>query len=157
MGETLYICIDESGLPSRGDCYIVAGYWFVSERTNPNDILTPTKDRAIEVIKTHTEGKDAISEIKGASLHPVVLNDTTQWLRNNIYSDDTILTSHTVWKMNIPLGFTFCSLNPILAIDSITHIAGKTAAPQLVQTLSLNSVLTPLFHQASVDPEACDS
>lgn len=109
------------------------------------------------MINTHNEGQDAISEIKGASLRSAMINDTAQWLRDNIYDDNTILTSHTVWKMNIPLGFTFCSLNPTLAIDSIIYIAGKTDAPQLVQTLSLNSVLTPLFHQATVDLESCDS
>jgi hypothetical protein len=59
--------------------------------------------------------------------------------------------------MNIPLGFTFCSLHPKIATDSIIRTAGKTAAPQLVQMLSLNSVLTPLFHQATVGLESCDS
>lgn len=157
MAKTLYICIDESGLHARGDCYTVAGCWHVSERTNPNDVLTPTKDRAIKTISAHNKGPRSISEIKGASLHPTTLNDVVQWLRNGIYEDHSILTSHTVWSLNIPLGFTFCSLNPDLAVASIAHMASENNTPQLIQLFSLNSVIAPLFHQETVDIRGCDS
>lgn len=152
--RTLYVGIDESGNVSRGTEYAVAGCWFVSDRSNPNNVLTPTKERLLDLVDSHRHNDGPISELKGASLAPAVLDGVVPAINEYSYRDQTIETSSLPWEMSIPISFSLCTVAPHLANETISHIHGDPlSSPTTVKTVCLNSVLTPLFYSMPLSIE----
>lgn len=152
----LYICIDESGNHTRDSCYAIAGCWHLSSRTNPTNILTPTKDKLLSVIENHQQTTGQPAELKGAAIHPDTLNDMISFFKEVVYDDDTINQSRWPWSMGIPLGFTVHSLNARLAADAIGDLVGPLDATETVQTVALTTVLNPLFDSTYLDMSLFD-
>lgn len=148
---TLYICIDESENHTRDRCYSVAGCWCVSSRPDPTNVLTPTKDRLLQLIETHPRTAAQPSELKGAAIHPDTLNDVISFLKESMYDDGTIEQSRQPWSMHVPIGFTIHTLNARLATDSIEGLVGPFDAAETVQTIALSTVLSPLFDSTHLD------
>lgn len=144
--SSLYVFVDESGEPNTDRCYAVAGCWVVSDRSNPNDVLMPTKDRLIATIEGSEHGTDSISELKGAATPPPVLDTLLSYLRSGIYDDSTIRQSKFPWQVNSPIRYTLHDVNSSAGADAVADIVGPQQTGETLQTLALASILSPLHH-----------
>lgn len=153
---SLYVFVDESGEPNTDRCYAVSGCWIVSERSNPNDVLMPTKDRLIGTIEGSERGKDSISELKGAATPPPVLDALFSYLRTGIHDDSTIRQSGFPWQVSKPMRYTLHDVNSDAATDAISNLVGPRQAGETLKTLALASILAPLRHEDRIDTAELD-
>lgn len=150
----LYVFVDESGEPNTDRCYAVAGCWVISERSNPNDILMPTKDCLIATIEGNEYGRNSISELKGASTPPPVLDSLFSYLRNGIYDDSTICQSRLPWSVSNPVRYTLHNVDSDARTDAIGNLVGSQQAGEALKTLT--SVLSPLRHELRIETSEID-
>jgi len=150
MGSNLlYVFIDESGNHSKGDYYAVAGSWCLSRRTDPAEVLSPTKDRLI----AHLDQPH--SELKGSKLSNEALNELVPAISSYGYEDTTVSHTTVPWTTQEPLRCTLHEVNPELATSVIADTTGaELQAPELLQTLALASVLNPIFNPDRIDRSA---
>ena len=151
----LYICVDESGNHSQDSCYVVAGCWFVSERTRVSDVLTPTKDKLLDGLKRLKSSSKPPNELKGAAMRPAELSHTVSELTNEVYNDKTII-GRTPWRQEYPVGFTGTTLNGELFRSAVEDYHGRLTGLELLQVAAISSVLNPVFH-TSTDLSIVDS
>ncbi|WP_422388131.1 DUF3800 domain-containing protein [Halobacterium salinarum] len=136
----LYVFIDESGNSSRGNHYTVAASWCLSSRTRTGEVLGPTKDKLLASLDSSP------SELKGASLSPGALDTLLSSLDSHGYDDTTVQHSRVPWATTAPVRHTIHDANPELAGKVIGDVTGSPLdAPELLKTLSLASVLDPIF------------
>ncbi|MBP1987954.1 hypothetical protein [Halolamina salifodinae] len=141
---TLYVCVDESGRQDSGQCYTVAGCWFVSER-RAIDTLDGTKDKLME---TMFEGGP--NELKGSKAGPDTLNTGVDYLRNVVYEDESIEQSSLPWSMSYPVGFSLVAFTPDTITETISDYIDRLDRPRVIQSFALNAVLKPLVHPEQV-------
>lgn len=155
--ETLYICIDESGVPSSGDCFTVAGCWFGSDRDRPQDILVSTSQKLLSKAATLKSLSSPPSELKGKDYDSPTLGRLINQLKQIMYEDDSIRCPSRAWSMSYPLGFTVTMVQPDISATTIDGLANtELAIPEIMKRLALNTVLTPLFLSGLVDLSSYD-
>ena len=143
MSESqLYVFVDESGLASRGECYVVVATWCVSERTDEQHVLSQTKDRCLELI----EGCPA--ELKGASLAPSSIDTVVSSIESFACEDETVSRHHPAWADSIPLRYTLHTTQPTL-MQNVTKTGPD--APEQIKSHSLGAVLDPLFRPGQLE------
>lgn len=155
--ETLYICIDESGVPSSGNCFTVAGCWFGSDRDRPQDILVSTSQKLLSKAATLESLSSPPSELKGKDYDSSTLGRLISHLKQLMYEDDSIRCPSRAWSMSYPLGFTVTMVQPDISavtVDGLTN--NELAIPEIMKRLALNTVLTPLFSAGLVDTSSYD-
>jgi hypothetical protein len=153
---TLYICIDESGNHTRDECYVVAGCWCLSSRSDPTNVLTATKDRLLELIEQDPRSTDRSSELKGSAIHPETLNEVVSYLRECMYNERTIEGERSPWAMNIPIGFTLFVSNSELTIAAIEDLVEPHNGSEVIRVSALTTILAPLFGSTHVDLVDCN-
>lgn len=149
--SNLYVFVDESGEPRTDRCYAVAGCWVVSERSNPNDVLMPTKDRLIATIEGNERGKDSIGELKGASTPPPVLDTLFTYLRTGVHDDSSIQQTNCPWQVSKPMRYTLHEVNSDAGTDAIADLVGPQQAGETLKTLALASILSPLRQEVRLE------
>lgn len=142
MSDTfLYIFVDESGNPSQERHYTVAATWCLSPRSHTREVLGPTKDRLIASLDCSP------SELKGAALSPDTLDVIVPDITTHGYDDTTIRHQRVPWATSKPIRHTIHDANPELTKEVVSDITGTPLkAAELLQTLSLASLLTPIFY-----------
>lgn len=143
--------VDESGEPNTDRCYAVSGCWILSERSNPNDVLMPTKDRLIGAVEGSEHGSDSISELEGAATPPSVLDTLFSYLRTRVHDDSTVRQSGFPWQVSKPMRYTLHDVNSDAATDAIANLVGAQQAGETLKTLALASILAPLRHEDRID------
>ena len=108
MPRYLYIFVDESGNPSSGEYYVVAGAWCISEEPNPSRTLQSTVDTLAGVADSQRESSGSVSELKGSKLPTEVLLSVIACLRNGgpAYDDTSVEHQRLPWESNPPIRFT---------------------------------------------------
>lgn len=139
---TLYVCVDESGRQDDGQCYSVAGCWFVSD-AQPRNALDRTKDKLIEVMFGDASG---VSELKGSKASTDALNQGISYLRKVVYDDPSVDQSLIPWSMSIPVGFTVVAFTPDTITETISRYVDRLDRPRVVQSFALDAILKPLVH-----------
>lgn len=143
---TLYVCVDESGLHTDGQCYAVAGCWFVSQR-RPVDTLDRTKDSLIRVM---LGAESNASELKGSKASTDALNTGISSLRGMVYDDGSIEQSTLPWSMSYPVGFSLVAFTPATITETISGYVDRLDRPRVIQSFALDAVLKPLVHPEQV-------
>lgn len=143
---TLYVCVDESGRQDDGQCYAVAGCWFVSSR-RPINTLDRTKD---SLIQTMFGTGASVSELKGSKVDADTLNTGIDYLRKAIYEESSIEQSSLPWSMSYPVGFSLVAFTPETIAETISDYVDKLDRPRVVQSFALDAVLKPLVHPEQV-------
>ncbi len=157
MSRRLYVFVDESGTHHRGECYTVAGCWCVSERTNPEAVLSATKDRLIGHANEMRPQAGQMGELKGAALKPTEVSALVANLQDVCFDDTTITLSPVPWSSGWPIRFSVFDLNPDIAKPVVTDVTGnELQAPQTIQGLALTAVLNPVFFAERVESELVD-
>jgi hypothetical protein len=151
MARRLYIFVDESGNPSSGEYYTVAGCWCLSERPDIDAILSPTKNRlAATVEQQFTDAP--VSELKGVDLPAGLINQLMSAVETHLYNDSTLVTSPVPWTDDVPIRYSFHNTNPDLGNEILARMFGSMAqAAEAQKALALVSVLNPLFYQRLID------
>jgi hypothetical protein len=152
MPRYLYIFVDESGNPSSGEYYVVAGAWCISEEPNPSRTLQSTVDTLAGMANSQRKSTQPVSELKGSKLPTEVLLSVIECLRDGgpAYDDTSVEHQRLPWKNNPPIRFTIHDLNPNLGIEILHETLGESklgevsSHPEVLQTLSLATVLNPL-------------
>ena len=97
------------------------------------------------------------SELKGTDLPSELLDQLVSAIAEYGYEDKTISHNPTPWSTQEPLRHTIHETNPELAKEVVSDVTGSDLhAPELLQTLSLISILNPVFHSEHVDRDRCD-
>lgn len=147
----LYVFVDESGNHSQGDYYTLAGIWCPSHRSSASRVLEPTGDRLLEQANRASDGK-SFSELKGARLRPDLLNRLIANIERYGYDDKTVSHSPSPWANQQPFRCTLHDAHPKLAKSIISDVIGdELNAPEVLQTLSLATILDPAFDTERID------
>lgn len=137
MGNPLlYVFIDESGLPSCGDCYAVAATWCESSRTDDIEVFSRTKDKCLQLIDS------GASELKGSSLSPSELDTIVPSVKRFALNDGSVSDQHTARNDSMPFKHTLHTVQPTVIADTVD---GGLNAPKRIKRHSLGTVLDPLF------------
>lgn len=142
--RNLYIAIDESGNHSRDECYVVAGCWHVSPRTNPQNVLASTKDKLLQSLQVYRRNRTQFNELKGQAIRPEKLGWLIDELRTIVYEDNSLDYEYTPWQLSIPVGYTISVMNSELFRKGTDGLDGRLTPLELMQVTALSSVLTPL-------------
>lgn len=157
MPPTLYIYIDESGNPSDGSYYVVAAAWCISGRNDPTEVLRPTVDRLIAIAESQLEQSRDIPEIKSSKLPTEVINTTGGSLNSVEYDDQTVEHTSLPWQISYPIRFSIHSTNPEIGTGVLSDLFGNfDKSVFAIKTLSLGTVLNPLFQEGIVDNSFID-
>lgn len=155
--KTLYICIDESGIPGSGDCFTVAGCWFGSDRDRPQDILVSTSQKLLSKAATVESLSSPPAELKGKDYDSSTLGRLIDQLQQLMYDDDSIRCPSRAWAMSDPIGFTVTMVQPDINAATLEGLANtELAVPEITKRIALNSVLTPLFSSGLVTLSSYD-
>lgn len=157
MSRILYIFVDESGNPSDGSYYVVAGSWCISERNNPNEVLRPTIDRLITTAEASLHHEGNLSELKCSKLPTEVINNIASCLNSVEYEDQSIEHTKLPWGISYPIRFSFHSTNSQVGTELLSDLLGNF--PQSVfalKTLALGTILNPVFQSGQVDNSQFD-
>lgn len=142
------IFVDESGNPSRRDCYILAGVWCLTEYDDLSEILKPTRDRIANRV-VDTDG-----ELKGEMLETTKLDSVLVFLRKVLGEDDSIVPNN-VWGTGSSVSFTLSDVDTDTGRGIVEwHLGESTNTAVTVQLIALASVTSPLLRlsrYASVD------
>lgn len=143
----LYVAVDESGLPSQGDCYVVVGCWYVSERHDSASPLSDLKDDLLTFVGTKQWGGTP-DELKGGKMGPETINGVVGRIEDWMWQLDTVETGDVPWSGSHPLGFSWVTYHAEAARRTIerTGIA-RLEAPNALKEIALNSLLTPLYYE----------
>jgi hypothetical protein len=144
--SVLYVAVDESGLPSEGRCYVLAGCWYSSERSDSTSPLTGLKDDLLRFVATRQRGQSP-GELKGGKMSAETVTGVVDRMADWMWSLETIHTSNLPWKQAHPLGFTRSVFQPSDAHEMFERTAiHRSEMPNVLKELALNVVLTPLHH-----------
>lgn len=116
----------------------------------------PTKDRLIATVENSEYGKDSLSELKGASTPPSVLDTLFSYLRTGIHDDSTIRQSRFPWQVSKPMRYTLHDVNSNAGTDAITDLVGPQQAGETLKTIALASILAPLRHEGRLQVDQFD-
>lgn len=141
---TLYVCVDESGNRDQHTCFAVSGCWFVSPRSNPQNVLGSTKDRLLTEFVSGPAGGQP-GELKGASLHPRTLDDVIAYLRRAVYDDPSLEQDVLPWQLSLPVVYTVTTMSSGLFLAALEDHVGRLDAFELMQITALSSVLHPFY------------
>lgn len=151
MTNSLYIFVDESGLPSQGELYAVAACWCVSYSTVEWRVLKPTVDRLTHIAEDLYHGSGQFGELKGARLGPDILDSLMPNLGDLSFEDKTLETSTVPWDLTYPVRFTSVRFHTDLALEVLGGaLNAQPDGPEALQTLGLISILDPLLHEGMV-------
>lgn len=153
MSRYLYIFVDESGNPSSGEYYVVAGAWSISDEPNPSRALQSTVDALAGIPNSRP-----ISELKGSQLPIESLLSVIECLDGGpAYDDPSVKQQQLPWTGSLPIRFTIHSLNPDLGIEILKEALGGSDLnagsphPETLQSLSLATILNPLIQAEMID------
>jgi hypothetical protein len=151
MTRYLYIFVDESGNPSSGEYYVVAGAWCISDEPNPSRTLQSTVDSLAEIANSLRENPQPVSELKGSQLPTEVLLAVIKCLDGGpAYDDPSVKHQQLPWTSSLPIRFTIHDLHPDLGIEILKETLGgsdlsaDSSHPEALQSLSLATILNPL-------------
>jgi len=154
MSNTLYVFVDESGNPTDGDYYVVAGSWCVSNRDRANEVLLPTVESLRGIADSQLREMELGGELKGAKLPNGVLETIVSSLKNTSYNDTTLTKNYLPWGQAAPIRHSIHEVNPNLGIEMLDNIFGtEEKSPMTLKTMALASVLNPLFSDAQLDDD----
>lgn len=163
MTRYLYVFVDESGNPSRDECYVVAGAWCVSDEPNSSRTLQSAVDSLTSTANAVRESSKTISELKGSKLSTDVLLSLIHTLDGTpAYDDPTLEHQWLPWSDSRPLRVTIHDLNPDLGIEILKETLGGSdlgagsSHPEALQTLALATVLNPLLQEEMIDLAGID-
>lgn len=158
MTGNLHVCVDESGRKSQDSCYTVAGCWFVSEYSNPQNALMGTKDSLLTTVQQITNSRTQPSEIKSAKLQPPTLGAVVSDLRKQMFEDESLVTGRLPWSMQTPVCFTIATFHGDVCRDVLADQTSRLKPFEVMQVMGLSSILTPLSdRRALLDQNAFDS
>lgn len=158
MTRYLYIFVDESGNPSSGEYYVVAGAWCISDEPNPSRALQSTVDSLAEIANSLRTSSQPISELKGSQLPTEVLLSVIECLDGGpAYDDPSVKHQQLPWAGSLPLRVTMHDLNPNLGIEILKETLGgsdlsaESSHPEALQSISLATILNPLVQAEMID------
>lgn len=152
----LYIAVDESGLPSQGDCYVVVGCWYVSERHDPTSPLADLKDDLLRFVGTKQRGGTP-DELKGGKMKPGTINGVVDRIESWMWQLDTVETANLPWDSSYPLGFSRVAYHAEAARRTIERTGvASLEAPNTLKEIALNSILTPLYYEHQLQTRHVD-
>lgn len=164
MTRYLYIFVDESGNPSSGEFYVVAGVWCISDEPNPSQTLQSTVDSLAAVANSLRDSSRSISELKGSQLPPEILLSVIECLDGGpAYDDPSVKHQQLPWASSQPLRVTMHDLNPNLGIELLKKTLGGSdfsatfSHPEALQSISLATILNPLVQAAMIDLSRIDT
>lgn len=154
MSNTLYVFVDESGNPTDGDYYVVAGSWCVSNRDRPTELLLPTVESLRNIADSQLRDLELGGELKGSELPPGVIETLISTLTETSYEDTTITKNYLPWGQAAPIRHSIHEVNPDLGLEMLDNIFGtESKSPMTLKTMALASVLNPLFADAQLDDD----
>ncbi|WP_139173722.1 DUF3800 domain-containing protein [Natrialba sp. SSL1] len=158
MTRYLYIFVDESGNPSSGEYYVVAGAWCISDEPNPSRALQSTTDNLAGIANSLRDSSTPVSELKGSQLPIEVLLSVVESLNGGpAFDDPSVKHQQLPWSGSRPIRFTIHGLNPVLGIEVLKETLGGSALssgsshPEALQSLSLATILNPLVQAEIID------
>lgn len=97
------------------------------------------------------------TEIKSASIPDDVLDALAGALRGNLESDSTIMSSSSVWSNDLPMRYSTYDSIPDVSTGIFEDILSNSfSGGQANRTVSLVSILSPLFRESLTDLESVD-
>lgn len=154
MSNTLYVFVDESGNPTDGDYYVVAGSWCVSNRGRPSEVLLPTVESLRGIADSQLHDLELGDELKGDELPTSVIEMLVSSINETSYTDTTLTKNYLPWGQAAPIRYSIHEVNPNLGLEMLDNIFGTEAKSQMtLKTLALASVLNPLFADAQLDDD----
>ncbi|MFH5800436.1 DUF3800 domain-containing protein [Haladaptatus sp. CMAA 1911] len=154
--RSLYVGIDESGNHSQDDCYVVAGCWYVSDRTEPQNVLAATKDKLLNSLREMTDAQKQKKELKEASMHPEQIEALLGEFQGHIYEDNSIVQNRLPWSMSYPAGFTVHTMESGLFRSAFSDYNGRFSELELMQISAVSSVLNPVFQDGIMELDGID-
>jgi hypothetical protein len=155
--SSLYVFIDESGVPGEGSFFTVAGFWCVSDR-QPPAVLQSSKDKLLEQMNTNYARREPESELKGSQIRNNGLDVLFSMLESTFREDDSIHQNPPVWSDGRVLRYTANNLNPGLMNSLIRDVSGiDRQSPHMLQTFLLSSILNPVLDNHLVDCSPVES
>lgn len=157
MSRYLYIFVDESGNPSSGQYYVVAGAWCVSDKPNPSRALQSTVDTLAGMVNSQGESPHSVSELKGSQIPTSILPHLIESLREGpAYDDPSVKHQQLPWTGSFPIRYTIHDLNPNLGIEILketlggSNLSAGSPHPGTLQSLSLATILNPLVQDEMI-------
>lgn len=153
---TLYIGVDESGLPLDAPCYAVAACWCVSEYDDPEQVLKPLRSRTMKYASSHRDGPASLNELKGNKMR-YILNDVFKYLLGSggaVWSNESLV--RPIWQNSQPIRYMIRAMNSNLANQTLTEYISGDNESTAIQIAALNYVLMPLFWEGQLALERCD-
>jgi hypothetical protein len=155
--SSLYVFVDESGVPGEGSFFTVAGFWCVSDR-QPPAVLQSSKDKLLEQMNTNYAHRGPENELKGSQIRNDGLDVLFNMLESTFREDDSIHQNPPVWSDGRIFRYTANNLNPGLMNTLIRDVAGiDRQSSHMLQTFLLSSILNPVLDNHLVNCSPVES
>lgn len=156
MGSTLYVFIDESGLPNKNEYVTLAGCWCISQN-GPAPTLNQSRIKVLEILTSVNEIPDNEQEIKSKDISAGGCDTILNCIKQVTNKDNTIEHAPYPWsESGFPIRFTFASLDAGVTRDIFTEFSHKLDTPRMIQCVLLVDVLSPLLAPSALDQREYD-
>lgn len=153
--NTLYVFVDESGVPGRDSIYSLAGAWTLSHEGSVRRVLEPTVGRLRSLLEA--SGLSPGDELKGSKLGKEHLNLLLSSLKEMSLEDSTVYETGAPWPPDLSVRFSVHEINQDLAGEALGDILGsELQVPVSLQTLALASILSPFVQPNSLNDGSID-
>lgn len=157
MSPALYVFVDESGDYARGERYVVAGCWCISDN-RPRYIFDNARAGLVSHLYEDYDFESGIKELKGTHLPIGAFGDLFETFERFVYDDGTVLGPPYPWQATgQPFRFTTDSFQPTACKEILSGFMTEVDAPGALQMLSLISLLDPVFHSGFLNLSRVDS
>ncbi len=153
---TLYVFVDESGLPSVDEYYAVAGCWCISA-IGPAPTLNETRIDLQNLMIDLREIPADRTELKGTDISKkgldVLFSSLTRIANQNGTTSDPPYPWH---DGSTPIQFTYAEVDAGVGREAFTEFGHDLDTPKLLQSMLLLSILRPLLYGSDLDENVYD-
>lgn len=153
---TLYVFVDESGLPSVDEYYSVAGCWCISD-IGPAPTLNETRIALQDLMVDLREMPADSTELKGTNLSNEGLDILFSSLTKMANKSGTTSGSPYPWNDDsTPIKFTYAEVDAGVGREAFTEFGHDLDTPKLLQSMLLLSILRPVLYGSNLDESVYD-
>jgi hypothetical protein len=150
------VFVDESGLPSIDEYYVVAGCWCISD-IGPAPTLNETRIDLQDLMVDLEEIPSNKTELKGTDITHKGLDVLFSSLTTMANKDGTIKGPPYPWDDDsTPIQFTYAEVDAGVGREAFTEFGHDLNTPKLLQSMLLLSILRPVLYGSNLDESLYD-
>lgn len=140
MGNRIFVFVDESGLHTQPDSYVVAALWCLSGYADTSKVLEPTRNRVSNAIGGIPGG-----EIRGSDMGETTLDSVLRYFPKVLGEDDSVRTHPVPWATDCPVAYTVYDSDGDINDRLTETYLGEGRSKEPAQLVGLASVVSPLL------------